>query len=307
MNVLQGQWPMLGSQPTAQSGPWPVDDRPTTRSVIRDDLTPAGYRLVIGPEVIRHLGGELITSRTLAQISPMYRCSTCGQEGRLDRGSAASVLVLVSPDDAPEQICLAHPGCCDSAVRMLPATSPLTPDATLPGLAWLRPADTDPAAVAVLTAGTGAEPARSEVGALRALLTNLLPQGFEPMADPEARLPMAPRLTAAYTSGTLTVYGEYGQTVWSGQLDAPQPWTFAAMRARTVGLVVAMTALSDRPSAGELEWAIRSGKAAGLAVSLANHGANAPKAPSASGGSTGVLLPMGQRHQFVPRQHSRAA
>lgn len=242
--------------------------------------------------VLRELGGDAPVRSILAEVSPAYRCPMCGNIGRLDRGDPASVVVLVSGDatdpigggeTGARTVRLAHPGCSDSAIREAPAGRSAGNRPALPGAAWLRPADTDPAAVLVLATPVSAVQA-TDADATLPFPSTLLAHGFTVLSDSDAALSDAPGVTAQYTAGCLTVRNRFGIVAWEGSLNASQSWIFAALRARTIGLILAAGLRLDeavRPAGWqELDEVIAGGHAIGAAVRL-THAATAgtPRPP----------------------------
>lgn len=274
MNVLQGQWPGSGSfgrrSGSGAAGRTPVPDQPSKRSVLRDDLTSGRYRLIVAHEVVRSLGGEPRLRAVLSEARPTYRCPTCGNTGRLDRGCAASVVVLVPDDElAPAQLHLAHPGCSDSGVRRVAGAPPFTRRPGLSATAWLRPADTSPAAVIVLAASVAGDAPQESAAAASTLLSTLHSNGFATLDGPDASLPTIPELSARYVAGSVTVHGRHGQAMWSGLVSAPQSWNFAALQAQAIGLVIVAAVPDAGLSPSEaLEQAIRRGDAVGVTLAL---------------------------------------
>lgn len=240
------------------------------RSVVREDLTPARYRLLVSPTVLATLGGEQAVRTALTGMAPSYRCACCRNEGRLDRGQCASLVVLINEDpaapDTGSEPRLAHPGCSDSLVRRTPVPGPSQGCPTLPGTVWLRPADADPAAVVVLTVPASSAYQLWEDGFSKTLSPALSAHGFVALTEVEGRLPRSRSLTAWYAAGRVTVQDRFGRLVWSGPLPAPHAWTFAALRTREIGLVLAAVEPSGHGS--QLPDAIAAGQAVGVAVRL---------------------------------------
>lgn len=259
-------------------------------SVVRDDLTPARYRLLVSPAVLAALGGERTVRATFAGIAPTYRCPCCGNEGRLDRGQTASLVVVVNEDEADadtgSQPQLAHPGCSDSRVRVIPSSGSDPACPALPGQVWLRPADADPAAVVVLTVQVSSAYDLWEEGFVRTLSPALSAHGFVTLTDLDGRLPRSPSLTAWYASGQVTVQDRFGRLVWSGKLPTTQAWTFAALRSRDLGLVLAAVQPSETGS--ELADAVAAGRAAGVAIRLRDPSVVGELLPTRRASSLGI-------------------
>jgi len=138
--------------------------------------------------------------------------------------------------------------------------------------AWLRPADTDPPAILVV-AHSAAGPVDPARGATSPMLPALLADGFSLFSDPDTPLPGVRGLSAWHTAGHLTVYDEYGIRLWDGRLPTSQAWTYAAMRIRQLGVVIATDVdLTDQGQARALYSAITSGRAVGATVALAEPG-----------------------------------
>jgi hypothetical protein len=282
-------------------------------SVVRDDLTPARYRLLVSPTVLTVLGGEQTVRATFAGIAPTYRCPCCGNEGRLDRGQTASLVVVVNEDDSGadtgSQPQLAHPGCSDSRVRVIPASTTAATCPALPGQVWLRPADADPAAVVVLTVQVSSAYHLWEDGFVRTLSPALSAHGFVTLANMDGRLPRSPSLTAWYASGRVTVQDRFGRLVWSGELPATQAWTFAALRARDIGLVLA--AVQPSESGSELADAVAAGRAAGVAVRLRDPSVVGDLLPTRRASSLGIRpfrlpIPRPRVPEYAGSYHGRS-
>jgi hypothetical protein len=220
----------------------------------------------------------------------------CGNLGRLDRGDPASVVVLISDDHAeqPDSGCapgrrtvrLAHPGCSDSAIRETPAARSGAPRPVLPGTAWLRPADTTPAAVLVLAAPRST-PRYAAGQPEPAFPATLLDHGFAVLASGEDVLPPVSALAAQYAAGYLTVRNRFGAVAWEGALRASQDWVFAAVRAKTLGLVLA-AGLPAAEAPQPVRWpaldkVIAAGNAVGAAIGLVQQAAAGTSRPPLCG------------------------
>ena len=235
--------------------------------------------LIIAPEVLRELGGLPAARARFADLTGPYRCAICGNLGLLDRDHTASVLVVIVRGQGTEarDSQLAHPSCSDSKVRVVRATTGDGRYRAMPGAAWLRPADTDPPAVLVI-ARPG--PVSADEGEVSPFLAQLLDHGFDLLADPDTPLPHVPGLTAWHTAGRLAIHDRYGEVVWDGRLPSSHAWTYAAMRARRLGVVVAAGVQLAAPGqARGLYTAITGGRAAGAAIKLADPAASSRRRP----------------------------
>lgn len=229
------------------------------------------HSLIMAPEVLHELGGEAEAYATLAKTAGPFRCVGCGDVGHLGQGEPTSVVVLIVRDGArrTKRIQFAHPGCADSAIRVVRSVSASDRYRALPGAAWLRPADTDPPAVFVIARASPDLTSSRAPGS--SFFGRLLDHGFSVLTDPDTRLPHVCGLTAWHTPGRLAIHDRHGEVVWDGPLPSSHAWTYAALRSKMLGFVVASgVQLSGPDQARALYTAITGGRAAGAAICLAD-------------------------------------
>lgn len=229
--------------------------------------------LIIAPEVLRELGGQDAAYAMFEETGSGFRCAICGDAGRFGPQNPASVLVVVVRDGEKRtrKVKLSHPRCSSSRVRVVRAVTPANRFAALPGAAWLRPADTDPAAVLVIARALPELPdcVADQPGA--SFLPRLVEHGFGLLSDPDTPLPHVQGLTAWHTPGRLAIYDRHNDPVWDGRLPSSHAWTYAALRSRWLGVVVATgVQLTEPGQARGLYTAITGGRAAGAAIQLAD-------------------------------------
>lgn len=231
------------------------------------------HTLIMAPEVLRELGDDAERQAMVATAAGLYRCVVCGAPGRLSGSCPASVVVLVVRDGGrrKREVQFAHPECSGSRVRMMRAVASGSRFRALPGTAWLRPADTDPPAVFVVGRSTP-EPVDAQGKTLSgSFFEQLIKYGFSLLSDPDAPLPYVRGLTAWHTPGRLAIHDKYGEVVWDGRLPSSHAWTYAALRSRRLGFVVASgVEFSGADQARGLYTAITGGSAAGAAICLAD-------------------------------------
>jgi len=230
------------------------------------------HSLIFASEVLRELGGHAAADAMFADVSGPFRCIVCGGLGRVGSENPASVVVTVVRDggDQSRDVQLAHASCSESKIRVVRPIMSTSRYAALPGAAWLRPADTDPAAVLVIARHMPELTLADDPNSTGTFLSRLIDHGFAMLGDPDTPLPHVAGLTAWHTAGRLAIHDRYGEVIWDGRLPSSHAWTYAALRARRLGVVVATgVQLTEPGQARGLYTAITSGRAAGAAIRLA--------------------------------------
>jgi hypothetical protein len=239
----------------------------------REGLTTMPQSLIIAPDVIRELGGQAAAHAMFADSEGPFHCAVCGYPGEFGKDRPASVVVVVVGDGGQQvrEVKLAHPHCSPSKIRMVRAVPGTNRFSALPGAAWLRPADTDPAAVLVIGRNAPESSGDANARLVAPFISRLVDHGFAMLSDPDTPLPHVHGLTAWHTPGRLAIYDRYGESVWDGRLPSSHAWTYAAVRSRRLGVVVASgVQLAGTDQARSLYGAITGGRAAGAAIPVAN-------------------------------------
>ncbi len=227
--------------------------------------------LDIAPEVVALLGPEQAIIRAFDVAEAGYVCTVCDTPARLTDTDPAAVLVLAYPD-GPHVVRYAHADCAGSGIVAVTDDPHGNPAVLFPAMAWLRPADTDPAPVLVIAPRVYGMRAADNGDTTDTLTANLLGYGFGILGHPEAPMPDLDAVTGYLgPDGTLTLTDDGDEVLWSGVLDAPAGWVGSARAAGRLGVVFAAgVALdeADHDRLANLFIAIRDGRAVAASVEL---------------------------------------
>lgn len=230
--------------------------------------------LDIAPAVASLLGSEAAIIRVFDTAQAGYVCTVCGDPARLTDTDPAAVLVLAYPD-GPHVVRLAHRACSDSGIIAMTDDPEANPAVLFPAVAWLRPADTDPAPVLVIAPRVYGMRVAANGDTTDTLTANLLGYGFDLLTHPDAPMTDLDAVTGYLGGdGTLTLIDAGDDVLWSGVLEPPEGWTDAARAAGRVGVVFAAGLVLDDPGRdrlADLFTAIGDGRAVAASVELITH------------------------------------
>lgn len=226
--------------------------------------------LDIAPAVVSLLDSEQAIIRLYRTAEAGYVCTVCDTPARLTDTAPAAVLVLAYPD-GPHVVRLAHAGCSGSGIVAMTDDPQDNPAVVFPAMAWLRPADTTPAAVVVIAPRVYGMRVAANGDTTDTLTANLLGYGFGLLGHPEAPMPDLDAVTAYLgADGTLTLTDNGDEVLWSGVLDLPDAWTDRARSDARIGVVFAagLDLDGDGDRLAELFTAIGDGRAVAARVEL---------------------------------------
>lgn len=231
--------------------------------------------LAIAPDVVALLGSPAAVLRVINIARSGYVCTVCASPARLTDTDRAAVLVLAFPD-APHVVRLAHGDCADSCILAMTDDPDINPGADpailFPAMAWLRPPETDPAAVLVVAPHLCGLRIAGNGDVIDTLTANLLAYGFGLLTHPEAPMPDLDAVTGHLDRhATLTLLSVGDELLWSGHVDPPHGWATTARTTGRIGVAFAAGIAihdGDRDRVADLFTAIGDGRAVAASVQL---------------------------------------
>jgi hypothetical protein len=226
--------------------------------------------LDIAPDVAALLGSEAAMIRMFDTAEAGYVCTVCNTAARLTDTDPAAVVVLAFPD-GPHVVRLAHGACSGSGIIAMTDDPDTNPAVLFPAVAWLRPADTDPAPVLVIAPRVYGLRVAANGDTTDTLTANLLGYGFGLPTTPEASMYLG-------ADGTLTLTDAGDDVLWSGVIDPPYNWADTARTTGRIGVLFAAGLVLDDPHRdrlADLFAAIGDGRAVAARVQLDSDSAEA--------------------------------
>lgn len=201
------------------------------------------YQLIlnIAPEVAELLGSQDAILNVFDAAELGFRCTACGQPGKLTATDTASVVAYL-PDGGQGAaiVRLAHEHCQASEVITTDAPTGDDPGSVWPAKAWLRPTGDEPRAAVLVGPRLAALRVTEGGETLNRLTAGLLGGGFGLLTDPDAPMPDVDGLAVRLGPGDrVAVVDGDDCPLWDGPLVLPPGWTDAATTTGRVGVVVA--------------------------------------------------------------------